>query len=367
MDLPTRGDLYSIGRDYVLQRATRIDPAAVDTQGSDANVFIGSASVVAHHVIKQLAYQIEGLMLDTATGDQLDRWAWDRYMEPRKGAAVALVELTFSRATYAYGAITIAAGTIVTTDNQVQYELVVPAAFSATTLVVSGIQARAVQAGKSYQVGRGYLVKFQSPVLDTSITVTNPEPAAGGEDREEDEVFRERLRRFWRAARRGTKEAIAYGATQVPGVVSAQVFEPLDSNGSPSRAVVLYFADSSGVSNAAQRRLISIELEDWRSAGIPVTISLSIPQIVEIKLKLAFAANVDTVSLSETVRGAIIEYVNSLGVNQTLTRGALNAVLLRYTSDGLIQSDTSIATPVGDLIPDQGKTLRTTIANVELT
>lgn len=53
LDLPTRLDLYALGRDYVIQRATRIDPSQVDVQGSDVNVVVGSASYVAYQLVLQ--------------------------------------------------------------------------------------------------------------------------------------------------------------------------------------------------------------------------------------------------------------------------------------------------------------------------
>jgi hypothetical protein len=45
-DLPSRIDLFGIGRDYVVSRARKIDPAQIDIEGSDVNIVIGSASVL---------------------------------------------------------------------------------------------------------------------------------------------------------------------------------------------------------------------------------------------------------------------------------------------------------------------------------
>ena len=361
MDAPSRIDLYGIGRDFLLQRATRIDPAQVDVQGSDANVFIGSTSVVAYQIIKQLQYEVEGLLLATATGEQLDRLAWDRYQEIRKGAAAAMVLLDFDRPTFAGGAGTIATGAQVLTPNNVAYVLLEPASFGAGSTTAHGISARAVQAGKDYQVGANFLTKMQSAPFDTSITVNNPQPAAGGEDREDDDTFRTRVQGFWRAARRGTKSAIEYGALQVAGVASASAIEAVTGEGQPAGVVTLYFADSSGVATAAMVQPLMTALEDWRACGIAVLPTLSSPQMVTVQLHLTFSSGVDTVTLQALVRGAIVGFVNSLGANQTLQLGALQSVLQRYTSNGLIANQGSIVAPTGDIVPDVGKTLRTTL------
>jgi uncharacterized phage protein gp47/JayE len=367
MDAVTRIDLYNLGRSYLLQRATRIDPAQVDVQGSDANVFVGSVSVVAQQVIKQLQYEVEGLLLATATGEQLDRLAWDRYQEIRKGAAAAMVLLDFDRPTFDGGAGTIDTGALVGTLNNIQYVLLEPASFGASSLIVHGISARAVQAGHDYQVGANYLTKLQAAPFDVSITVNNPTPAAGGEDREDDDTFRVRVQGFWRAARRATKAAIEYGALQVAGVASASAVEAIGGDGQPARVVSLYFADSSGVATPALVTPIMVALEDWRACGIAVLPSLSSPQMTSVTLHLTFSSGVDTVTLTAMVRSAIMGYVNSLGANETLQLGALQSVLQRYRGNGLIANAGSIVAPTGDVVPDVGKTLRTTLELVTTT
>src|SRR5260221_476101 len=86
---------------------------------------------------------------------------------------------------------------------------------------------------------------------DATLQVTNPLTTAGGEDVEDDDTFRARIRDFWRTARRGILAAIEFGAKTVPGVVSAQAVEALSVGAAPARVVNLYIADSSGVSSEA--------------------------------------------------------------------------------------------------------------------
>ena len=51
-DLPSRLDLQTIGTDYVLQRAKKIDPAQVLTDGSDVNLFVGVSAALAQAVVR---------------------------------------------------------------------------------------------------------------------------------------------------------------------------------------------------------------------------------------------------------------------------------------------------------------------------
>lgn len=366
-DFPSRLDLFAIGRDYILARAKRIDPAQVDIAGSDSNIVVASQSEMAFAIILQLAQRVNALLLDGAEGEDLDRYALDRYGLPRKGASAAVTTVTFSRTSVAAGAGVVGSGTRLSTLTGVEYITTSTASFS-TTSTDATANVRAVTAGKATQVGANTIRRISSPaaLFDPSLTVNNASASAGGEDAEDDDTFRERIRDFFRTARRGTLGAIEFGAKQAPGVVSAQAVEVLTSGAMPARVVNLYIADSSGVASEVLAEAVRIVLDDFRAAGIAVLVSTSIPQIVSVQLALKFKAGSNTAALSENVRAAIVEFINSLAVNETLLRAQLFTVLQRFADDGLIPVESSILEPLGDLVPDLGKTLRTTLANVTL-
>lgn len=365
MDLPTRLDLFALGRDYIVTRAKRIDPRKVDVAGSDANIFVGSQSMVAAHIIKQLAYSIARLFLDGAEQEDLDRYAWDRYRLTRKGASSALGRVRFYRANASLGAGTILAGTKLRTQTGIEYVTTSNATFGVADLE-SSADVRAVQAGKTTQVGANYIRAFADTgaLFDRTIQVTNDAATSGGEEAEEDDLFRERIRDFWRTARRGTLGAIEFGAKTVEGVVSAQAIEALGEGGLPARVVTLYISDSSGVASDALAAKVRTALDEYRAGGIAVLVRTAVPQIVDVVLRLTFKANIDTVALTELVRAAVVEYVNSLAVNATLHLAELYAVLERFRSEGLVVTTDSIVAPAGDVVPTVGRTLRTTLSNV---
>lgn len=364
-DLPTRLDLYGIGRLYLLTRAKTIDANEVDVRGSDANLFVGSTSVVGAHIVRHLAYSVARLFLDSAEEDDLDRLAFDRYGEARKGATPAVGTVRFWRTSLTGGVGDIPVGTKLIALTGAEYITTANGHFGAGDYSIL-VDVRAVQAGKGPQVGRNQIRKPGPGVsfFDTTIQLNNDDPTAGGENREDDPTFRNRLRNFWLSARRGTLGAIEYGAMTVPGVVSATAIEALDGSASPARVVNLFIADSSGVASTPLARAVDVALADYRAGGIRVIIWPSMPSIVAIVLKLAFQSQVDTVALTQKVVTAIVEFVNGLPVSAPLLRGELMSVLVRFKSDGLIVTDGSIVAPAGDVYPDPGKTLRTTLANV---
>ena len=343
-----------------------IDPAQVDTVGSDVNLYVGSTSFLAQEVTRQLGARAAALMLDGSEGEDLDRYAWDRYQLLRKDAAAAVVPVRYFRATTAGGSGSVPKDRSLLSLGGIEYVTATGATFGATT-TTQPATARAAKAGKAFQVGRNQLRRFRDAPFDPSLEVTNDVPAAGGEDREDDDAFRERVRAFWLAARRGTLGAIEFGALTVPGVVSASAVESIDASVRPARIVTLYVADGSGVSNEALAARVREVLFEWRAAGIFVLVSSSVPSIVPVVLRLRFAANAQgTAALAETVRAAVFEFVNSLPVNATLLQGDLFAVLRRFASSGLFADQGSVVEPAGDVVPAPGTTLRTTLSDVSL-
>lgn len=363
--MPSRLDLFALGRDYVVQRATKIDPAQVDVEGSDVNIFVGVASVIGDQIIKQLAFRTAALLLDGADDEDLDRYALDRYQLSRKGASPARGSVRIFRTATTAGAGVVPIGTKMVTNVGSEYITTTTASFGASDLT-SSANVRAVEAGKLPQVGANAIVRFSNPagLFDASLQVINDAPTAGGEDAEDDDTFRARIRDFWKSARRGVLAAIEFGALTVEGVVSAQAIEVLTVGAAPARLVNLFISDSTGVASDALAQEVRSALDDFRAGGIQVLISTSLPLIVDVQLRLSFRANVDTLTLTDNVRNAVVAFINSLPVNGALYVGQLFSVLQRFAEDGLIVNQGSLVSPVGDLIPATGQTIRTTLANV---
>ncbi len=365
-DLPTRLDLYANGRSYVLQKANKIDPGQIDVEGTDVNLFVGGASVIGDVIVKQLGYSLARMFLDGAFGEDLDRLAWDRYAQLRKGASTALGSVTFSRVAATAGAGTVPIGTSLQSLTGVEYITTTVATFSLSALSATA-SVRAAQAGHASQVGVNAIQKISQPNLlfDPTIAVNNTLATAGGEDPEDDDTFKNRLRNFWLTARRGVLAAIEQGALSVPGVVSAQAVETLTSTALPARIVNLYIADSSGVASQELANLVSTALLDFRACGIAVLITTSIPVIQSVTLgPLQFQAGVDTVNLKNQIQASVFEFINSLPVNGTLYIAELFGVLQRFKEDGLIPVESNIVSPTGDVVPAVGQTIRTTLDQV---
>jgi hypothetical protein len=367
--IPSRLDLYALGRDYVVTRAKKINPTEVDVEGSNVNIFVGATSFMAYAVLSHALDAAKNLTLGGAEDDKLYRLMMDRYQLPQKGATAAIVRIDIWRTTTTAGAGALPIGTVINSiGSGIQYTTLEVANFGAGTLQVSSILARAVQAGKAFQVGANTLRLFDKPqtLFDKTLQVNNPQPAAGGENVEDEELYRERGQKFWLAARRGVVGAIEFGALATDGVVSAYAREVTDS-GNPARVVELFIADSSGVANSALADRVRETLLEYRAGGIQVIINTSQPVIQNIALRLRFRAGTnDTSGLSETIANAVVEFVNSLPVNAPLLLNDLGALLARYSDSGLLLYRDTVSEPAGDVFPELSTTIRTRRENVTI-
>jgi uncharacterized phage protein gp47/JayE len=364
-DLPSRPQLFDVGRDEILTRAeakpygTRISPQEIDTEGSDINLLLAAASIMGEEVSRKASRELTDLTLDGAEGEALDRWAADRYGTEivRKTASPSVGTLQFTRSSSAAGAITFLAGGVIKDDGGNEYETLADVAFGVASLGPINVSARAKKAGTAGNAPINTITSFVTPSGDSSIVVTNPDVFAGGSDTESDEKFRARIRLFWAQARRGIQGAIEFGALTVDGVTQASAIEQLNSLGVPNGFVFLYIADDNGQSNAALNASVLLALLDYRAYGIVVNVFSSIPIFQSIELDLSYKTGVDTIAAFDNVRRNVVAAVNGLAPNETLLTSLIVEAARRVT--GVIVADDAVVVPAGDVVPSTGQLIRT--------
>lgn len=365
-DLPTRTDLFNIGADDILSRSAarpvgqRLSAEEVFTEGSDINIVTASSSAMAEEVERQLAEGVKILLLDGATGIDLDRLVADRFSPTvvRKQATPAVATVKFSRFAGAMPAGILPVGTRVRTPSGLEFKTTAVATFSLGQVGPVSAPAQAVDAGLSGNVAPGAISQFSTPPFDTNLVVFNDQPASGGDDIETDARLRERARDFFRTARRGTLQAIEFGALTVAGVRLATAVEEVDSMGDPTGRVSLYISDAQGNGNAQLVAAVRSALREYRGAGVIVDVVAATPAFVPIQFNLRFEAGVDTTAAFNSVRLAVVAAVNALAPQQTLPVSLLIATA--RSVPGVIVLDDAVVAPVGDLVPGPGEVIRTT-------
>lgn len=379
-DFPSADDLLRVFRDEAVARSEHLTVNAVDRDGTDANIIGYSAAVVGEEVIGQLSAVEEAVWLDSAFREKLDRWAWDRYGLLRTQAAPSYVFLLFTTTAGAPAAFTIPGGTRVATSAGQEFVTVVGSSYPLGGVGPVQVLARSTLAGIDQNVGSGTIKSVTSTIVGSpaDLAVTNAEAATGGNNIEQDNEFKVRIRRFWVAARRGTKGAIETGALAVPGVVRAVAIEALQGAGYPTRAVTLVIADQftdalvkQGVAvptydtkSQALAQVVSNSLDEYRAFGMPVKVIVAQVRLISVVLRLRFQATVtNTDAVALYARTLVVQMIN--GALPGSTFDPADAVNILRSVSGIDVFGDEVASPVGPLIPlSPYQALRTTLSLV---
>lgn len=351
-DLPTRADLFNVGRRAVVNTPNqRINPEVIDLAGSDANLILGAMSLIGEEIVAALASCMRGLYIETARADQLDRRAFDNFGLVRFSATPARVDVTLERPAPGPAG-TYAAGSRVQTPNGTQYATDTDLVFAGATLEGT-VSATALVSGPDGYVSAGAITQFLDQPFDTTFTVTNTFGAGGGAEAESDTEFRGRIRDVFPTVRRGTLGAISFGGLQVPGIAVAKSFEILNPAPVllPAAFVQLIVSDRDGSTPLPSGLVqdVTDTLIEFRAAGIPVQVLGGSVQNVGVTWDLDFVAGFDSVSVTEQVRSATVATAQFLAPNGPLFRSSL--ISAARTVPGAIVRDTSLVAPLGDVYP----------------
>lgn len=357
-DVPTQIDLFDAGRTEAILSPTRFDRAIIDTPGSDVNIVMNVAAAMGEEVARFLQTAINEQTLANATGEALDRWVYDRYQMTRKDAAAAVATLSVTRTDPGVG-FTIPKFSRFGTVDGIVYEVQNAISFANGQLGPLTVVATATQTGEDGNVPAGAIDQVLASLPDNSVLVTNSEPAAGGRETETDDALRDRARQFFTTARRGTKEAIEFGALEVQRVSQANASEFFDEGtGLPAYRVQLIINDPDGQANLALAAEVERELDDYRALGVPVLTVPATPQYVTITATgLLFEAGANTSEVLGNATAALLALINGLQPGATLRRADVLRTLSGVSQ--LIVPDGALVEPVGDLVPTLGTVIRT--------
>lgn len=363
-DALSLADLLDVGIDHILGTpGTRFIEAQLRREGSDLDLALGASAAMGEEVAGQAADVARDLLLDTAEGEALDRVVFDLpFPVERQPAAPALVTLRFARASAAAGAGTIDAQTRVALDG-VTFRTRTSASLSTSGLTVD-VVAAAEQTGPGGNVDASATGTIQSVLWDTTLTVVNPAAAAGGQDRESDDSLRARARAAQQAARRGIRAAIEAGALTVPQVTHATAFEELDADGVPTGWVTLVISDDEGNSNTAIAALVETVLEEYRGAGVPVTVAVGVVRLEDIVIAATYVTGQDTLARFDEGAGRVVAYVNALAPGEVMDPGRIAEAFMGYGA-GVYQTGIKgckVVEPSGPVVPETTDVIRTSRA-----
>lgn len=362
MDIPSHNDLFEKGRNEILIRNGDIRADQADRDGADANILLHCGAAMAEEIVNEDVRTFNKLLVATATGADLDRLAMDRYGISRKAAAPATGTISLSRPTAAYGATVIAADSRFATADGTEFATLTAASFGIGALGPVSVDVQAVVAGADGNVSASTINRVISTLADSSITCMNGSRTAGGDEEETDDAFRQRIRKFYVSARRGTLQAIEAGALSVAGVRQAVASEVIDPSLSPARYVQIFIADKDGYASTPLITAVEVALEEYRAAGIKVDVLGGAPTFQDVQIELAFPTGVNQSQIASDVRWAIVNAINALAPGETLLASSIVKAAMSV-NNAIIGS---LLLPLGKVVPSDEQVIRTSYDRVQV-
>ena len=326
-DIIRQPDLATLAQNEILSQNALLSKDVAQRPATDLNILINVIAALADEIAGQLIYVSAGCFVGSAQGQQLDRLAADRFGLTRKSAAGSQGAVTFSLPAPSGTTFTIPDSTKLQALDGNQFLTVGNQVFLIGDSAII-VPVRSALAGSSQNELPNQITAVTGAIsgAPANLTVTNTLATFGASDDESDANFRNRIQSFFVTARRGTLSAIEQGALQVPGVVTANAIEVLDSVGRPARLVLLaitdqytdQFANYSVVPPAyvtqSQQFAAAVfaGLNDYRAAGIYVQVTVAQVILQQVVLSLTFQAGANVDLTANLAKAAIVNYTNAL-------------------------------------------------------
>jgi uncharacterized phage protein gp47/JayE len=330
---PSFTDLFNAGQARVQQASlSAANPITDFADGSASDLLIGAAAAMGELVIHKLVEDHRRLFFDTAAaipdGADLDKLAYDRLRISRDPATSASATITLTRPNTSAGSGVVPSGTSFTsvkdptTGISVTFSLQADVGFSGTDLTKTGLVV-ATSSGVSGNVGAGKITQIQGSLFDSSLTVSNAQAAAGGNDKETNDQLLARCHSWGAAQRRGTLTAIEYGALTIPAVRRATAVEQ-------GRQVMLYVGDDQGNSNTAMTDSVKAIIDQWRAGGVAVIVAGTVIDDIAVTLQCVWQAGTSTAAARSAIAAAIAAEASSkrYGAGDVIYRSVIAQIAL---------------------------------------
>lgn len=361
---PSFQDLIDSGQAELQDRR----PDLTVREGDVTEADLHAAGAMGDRVIQYGSEAFKATFFDGAVGDELDALVDDRLNFQRDPATAAQGTVEFTR-TSAGAAGTIPAGTQVGTDfdpagNQIVFTTDADVAVGAGNNGPFTAAVTAVNTGSAGNVrggAPGTITKVIDALFDTTFTVNNPDDCAGGNEEESDEDLRKRAKTFYLTLARGTLAALEQGALLVPSVRIVHAVEDPDTF-----EVTVVVADADGGSTLQMVSDVVTELENWRCAGVAVTVIGGTRALVDIDLSLTdVSPGFDVEAVAGLVSDAVTARMKKLRQGQTAFLDSIRAAVISVAPDDIfdvqinaITVDGDPASSEDDIVPAQYEVLR---------
>lgn len=343
-DIKTQQELLE---EFFEEVEDRRDDMTDTIEGSNLDLIGGVTSLGVQESLTNSVNQFAKTFIDTAHGpevtggpDDLQRLFVDHFGEQfsRPGPSKAVGTVLFERPTADAGDVTILAGTVVKTELNGAGEAQRFATLSTVVMTGTEIEAsvEAIVAGPDGNVDTEEVSIIETALTDPTVTVTNEEEFAGGNDTLNDAQYRTYGRNLLKTLGGGKLDAIVAAALTVPGVVFASGFEFIKTvrEYNPATGVssgahfkisypVLYIGDINNNASSVLIQNVIDKINGVRAGGVDVRVigytAVPVNWQMEITLNPSGPNYDSALNLSEDpqpIVDSMIQYLQDLDVDE---------------------------------------------------
>lgn len=271
----------------------------VPEEACDLSVRLYAAAAQIQALSVQEEWVLDQSFPQTAQGMYLDHHAAMRGVS-RRAATKATGTLRFSVETAATGDLTIAAGTVCMTADELRFETTAAAVLPAGTLFVDAA-ARAVEPGKTSNAVAG-TVKILAACPVGITACTNIAAFSGGSDAEGDEALRARILESYQRLPNGANaayyEQTAMGHT---GVAAAKAVGRARGIGT----VDVYIATEAGLPSEALLAEVKADLQEKREIAVDVQALAPTKAVMNLSVEVTVAEGATFAAVKPAVERAL--------------------------------------------------------------
>ena len=250
----------------------------------------------------------------TATGQYLDKIG-ELIGCTRNEGVKAIGTVRFTAASAPLSDIYIPEGTIVSTvidgkGNRYRFLTEYDAVLTAgNTYVDVGVVAFDI--GELYNLPESSLIIIETPIAGI-ISCTNLSPTIGGLSQESDDHYRARIPLYLSGLKRATADSLESAAMTVDGIIDA-----VCTDGATAGTATLIVASASETVPSETIDEVEAVIEDYKGAGIQVTVSAATSLTVDCTFDLYLEPEAVAATVKAEAEAAVEEYLNNIPIGGT--------------------------------------------------
>lgn len=273
---------------------------------------------IQYYQIKRI---FDGMDIDSATGEDLERLIKILGVV-RKNATPCVANIVFGRSEPYATDIPIPYGSIISTradtdGNTIEFKVLNKDAYLPAGQTEVVVQCTAVEDGVQY-VSANTLIVMNKPILNIEY-VNNPDNVYGGSDKEDDDSLRARAKNVFATLGKATISAVENAVMAIDGVLDVICIDCARGVGTVDLIV------NPDMIPPRQELVDQIDAALYNTKAAGISVEIVYPTVIDTDITVNI---LNDATDADTIGNAILEFIKSLGVSDTLIINQLERAIL---------------------------------------